>query len=139
MNRKYLTVLGLVAVLGLGGCRSVNTVEPTQRVNPPRQIDDKRVVTDPSLQRRVAIIAVNESEGAGGHLRIQVEVLNTTRRYRRFNYKFEWFDRDGILIELPTGGYRSSQLEGGESRMLVSVAPTADAKDFRLQLIENVR
>jgi uncharacterized protein YcfL len=139
MNRKHLTIIGLAAVLGLGGCRSVNTLEPSDRVNPPREINDKRVTTDPSLQRRVAVIAVNEAEGAGGHLRIQVEVRNTTRRYRRFSYKFEWFDGDGILVELPTGGYRDSQLEGGESRMLVAVAPTAEAKDFRLQLIENVR
>ncbi len=132
-------MIGLTAVLGFGGCRSVNTVEPADQVNPPREINDKRVTTDPSLQRKVAVIAVNEAEGTGGHLRVQVEVRNTTRRYRRFSYQFEWFDRDGILIELPTGGYRSSQLEGGESRMLVSVAPTAEAKDFRLQLIENVR
>jgi len=139
MKRTSLAILACAAVFGLTACRSVNTVEPAERVNPPRTINDKRVITDPSLQRRVAVVAVNESEGPGGHLRVQVEVMNTTRRYRTFNYKFEWFDADGILIETPTTGYRSSQLEGGERRMLVSVAPTAEAKDFRLQLIENVR
>lgn len=139
MNRKYLTLIGLAAVLGCSACRSVNTIEPMRQVNPARTIEDKRIITDPSLQRRVTVVAVNEAEGAGGHIRVQVEVRNTTRSYRRFSYKFEWFDRDGFLVELPTVGFRASQLEGGETRMLVSVAPTAEAKDFKLQLIENVR
>lgn len=138
MNKLILS-FGMAALITGSGCRSVNMVEPEGRINEPATVADKRVITDPSLSRRVKIVSVSEAEGAGGHIRVQVEVRNTTRRYRPFSYRFEWFDGDGILIELPTSGYQSSQLEGGESRMLTAVAPTADAKDFRLKLIEKVR
>ena len=137
---KTIGLLLLAAVaISVTGCRSVNTTQPSDRVNPPRIISDKRVVTDPSLQRRVQVVELHEAESPNGHLRVQANVLNTTRRYRTFNYRFEWFDQDGILLETPASGYRSRQIEGGESLMLVGVAPTATAKDFRLKLIEDVR
>lgn len=128
-----------VAAFVFAGCSSVNTTQPTERVNPPRIISDERIVTDPSLQRRVQVVEVHEADTEGGHLRVQVSVLNTTRRYRTFNYRFEWFDGDGIFLETPASGYRTRQIEGGESLMLVGVAPTAAAKDFRLKLLEDVR
>ena len=127
------------AFAAMTGCSSVNTVQPADRVNPPQIISDKRVVTDPSLQRRVQVTEVHEARDAGGHLRVQVSVINTTRRYRTFNYRFEWFDADGIFIDTPAGGYRTRQIEGGESLMLVGVAPSATARDFRLKLLEDVR
>ncbi len=139
MKNPFFLTIGAAALITLSGCKSVNMVEPEGRINEPSTVADKRVVTDPSLSRRVSIVSVAESEGAGGHIRVQVELRNTTRRYRPFSYKFEWFDEDGILIELPTSGYQRGQLEGGESRMLTSVAPTAEAKDFRLKLTEKTR
>lgn len=132
-------MLAATATLVLAGCKSVNTTQPTDRANPPQIVSDKRVVTDPSLQRRVQITEVHEAQTAGGHLRVQVSVINTTRRYRTFNYRFEWFDADGIYIETPASGYRARHIEGGESLMLIGVAPTATAKDFRLKLLEDVR
>lgn len=139
IKNRFLMGIGMAGLLAVAGCRSVNMVEPEGRINAPSAIADKRIVTDPSLARRVQVVSLGEAEGAGGHIRVQAEVRNTTRNYRTFNYKFEWFDEDGILVELPSSGYQRSQLEGGESRMLTSVAPTAEAKDFRLKLIEKVR
>lgn len=138
-SRRIGNLLAATVAFAFIGCSSVNTTQPTERVNPPRIINDQRIVTDPSLQRRVQVIEMHEAETEGGHLRVQVGVLNTTRRYRTFNYRFEWFDQDGIFIETPAGGYRTRQIEGGESLMLVGVAPTAAAKDFRLKLLEDVR
>lgn len=138
-SRKIGPLLAAGMMIALIGCSSVNTTEPVDRVNPPRVISDKRIVTDPSLQRRVQVLEVHEADTTAGHLQVQVSVLNTTRRYRTFNYRFEWFDANGIFIETPANGYRSRQIEGGESLMLVGVAPTAAAKDFRLKLLEDVR
>jgi uncharacterized protein YcfL len=138
-RRKIGPTLAVLVAIAATGCQSVNTVQPADRVNPPRIISDERVITDPSLERRVAVVEVHEAESEGGHLRVQVRVQNTTRRYRTFNYRFEWFDKDGFLIETPASGYRSRHIEGGESLMLVGVAPTATSKDFKLKLIEDVR
>lgn len=139
MTKKLAILLTVAVGFATTACRSVNMTQPEDRVNPPRVINDKRITTDPSLKRRVQVVEVNEAETEGGHLRVQVNVTNTTRRYRTFNYRFEWFDQDGILLETPASGYRTRQIEGGESLMLVGVAPTAAAKDFRLKLLEDVR
>lgn len=139
MQRKYLLTLGLTAMLGLTACQTVNTYEPRDQINPPTQLVDKRIVTDSTLNKKVFVTGIDHAEGSGGHLRVQAQVHNRTKRYRQFSYKFEWFDQDGILIESPTSGFIASQIEGGETKNLVSVAPTAAAKDFRLKLIENVR
>ena len=126
-------------MLGLTACQTVNTYEPRDQINPPTQLVDKRIVTDSTLNKKVFVTGIDHAEGAGGHLRVQAQIFNRTKRYKRFSYKFEWFDQDGFLIETPTSGFIASQIEGGEAKNLVSVAPTAAAKDFRLKLIENVR
>jgi len=137
-NNLHTANLAFVIMLAaLAGCTTVNTVERAQPVAQKQMVDDKRVTTDAGLNRRVRIIGVNESTGAGGLLKVQVEVLNTTRSLQGFNYKFEWFDADGNLVSSPTSAFLPRQIEGKESQFLSATAPTMTAKDFRLKLIED--
>ena len=121
------------------GCTTVNSVEHAQPVAQREMINDKRVLTDASLNRRVRVVGVNESTGPGGLLKVQVEVLNTTRSLQHFNYKFEWFDASGNLVSTPTSAFLPRQVEGKESLFLSATGPTPNVKDFRLKLIEEVR
>jgi len=123
----------------LTGCTTVNTVERAQPVAHREMVSDKRILTDASLNRRVRILGVNQSIGAGGLLKVQVEVLNTTRSLHTFSYRWEWFDETGTIIETPTSTAVSRQIEGKESLLLIGVAPKETAKDFRLKFIENLR
>ena len=66
----------------------------------------------------------------------QVELLNHTRSLRRFAYKFEWFDVNGMQINNVLSAQIPDQIEGGESKFISGVAPTAACKDFRLKLIK---
>jgi uncharacterized protein YcfL len=132
-----LCLLGAAALLP--GCTTVNTVEPAQPVAQRQMVADKRVLTDAGLNRRVRIVGVNESTGPGGLLKVQVEVLNTTRSLQTFSYRWEWFDESGTIIDTPTSTFVSRQIEGKESLFITGVAPKETAKDFRLKLIENLR
>lgn len=102
-------------------------------------VDERRIITDASLARKVRIIGMNETTVSNDMLQVQVEVLNTTRRVQRFNYAFEWYTLDGMLITTPPTTWKSRQIEGGESIFLTAVAPSPNAKDFRLKLLESVR
>jgi len=135
----FIIGVALVALAALPGCTTVNTVERAQPIAQRQMVDDKRIVTDSSLNRRVQIVGVNQSNGAGGLLKVQVEVLNTTRSLQHFNYKFEWFDESGTVIGTPTSAFLPRQLEGKESMFLTATAPTAIAKDFRLKLLQDLR
>jgi uncharacterized protein YcfL len=134
-------MLPLAATLITAGCSStsVNTVERAEPVARRDMMSDKRIITDRGLNRRVRILGVNQTTGPGGFLKVQVEVLNTTSGPETFNYRFEWFDENGNIIEVPSAAAISKQIEGKESVFLIGVAPKETAKDFRLKLIENLR
>src|SRR6266566_3988547 len=103
---------GLASLIG---CTTVNSVERAQPVAQRDMVADKRILTDASLNRHVRIIGVNQTVGAGGLLKVQVEVLNTTRSLENFNYRWEWFDETGTIIDTVTSTWISRQIEGKES------------------------
>ena len=135
---RALATATLMALLG-AGCQTVNTTETAQPAFQRNLVSEKRVITDASLARKVQILGVNVSDGPGGFLKVQAEVQNTTRRYQRFAYKWEWFDKDGNLIESPAAVSIIRQVEGKESLFINGVAPNPAARDFRLKLYENAR
>lgn len=135
-----LSLLLLAAAGLLTGCHtSVNSVERARPLTPRDYVDEKRFITDKSLNRQVSLVGVNQSVGPGGLLRVQVEVLNTTRSQHVFSYRFEWLDEGGILIDTPASTFVTRPIEGGESLFLTGVAPNDRAKDFRLKLIKDLR
>lgn len=130
------STLGLALTLNLLiGCTTPNTVERAEPVGQRQMVTDKRIITDASLNRAVRIVGVNETPGE--FLKVQIELQNTTRSLKRFNYRFEWFDAQGMQVNTPTTTYIPRQIEGKESLFISAIAPTPTAKDFRLKLIEN--
>ena len=140
MNASPVNILFGACLLGgtlvFTGCQTtVNTVSrepPAQR----QMVTDKRVLTDASLAKKVYIVGVAEAPTPGGVLQIQVEVWNRTRSAQRFNYWFEWFDSNGMQVNPTSTAKIPCLIEGGETRLLSSVAPTPLCKDFRVKFIE---
>jgi len=131
-----LLLASTTALLVLTGCTTVNTLEPAQPVAQRDMVSDKRVITDTSLNRRVRILGVNQATGLGGFLKIQVEVQNMTSRHQNFTYRVEWFDENGMIINLPTYTAIPKSLEGKETISITATAPTERAKDFRIKFLE---
>ena len=129
----------LAGVATLCGCASsMNTTERAQPVGQAEMVDEKRVLTDRGLDVRARIMGVNQSTTAGGMLKVQVELLNTTRSTRNLHYRFEWFDQNGMEVKTPATVARIPlTLEGKESKFISGVAPTPACKDFRLKLTKN--
>jgi uncharacterized protein YcfL len=125
-----------VSLLGLTGCTTVNTVENAQKEGQRQMVTDLRAVTDGSLARKVSIVGVNQAMTPGGLLRVQVELLNRTRSLQRFNYRFEWFDANGMQVNNVISAVIPDQIEGKESKMISSIAPSPSCKDFRVKFIE---
>ncbi len=126
---------GAASLVLLSACSTVNTVERAEPVGQRQMVNDKRIITDASLNRAVRIVGVNETPGE--FLKVQIELQNTTRSLKSFNYRFEWFDANGMQVNTPTSTYIPRQIEGKESLFISAVAPTPTAKDFRVKLIEN--
>lgn len=134
-----LAAAGFVAgLLAVSGCKtSVNSVENAQKTGQRSMVADQRAITDTGLAKKVSIVGVNSATTPGGFLKVQVELLNTTRSLARFNYRFEWFDANGMQLNTVASAVIADQIQGGEDKFISAVAPTTACKDFRVKLIEN--
>lgn len=132
MFRKSTFVCLLTALAFIGGCKSVNTVQPAFSQATITPVADKRVITDSGLNRIARVVAIRQGT-ASGNLRLDVDVLNTSSNQQRFNYLFEWFDETGMQVYTPMSKWEGKIIEGGETITLVGIAPTPKAKDFRLK------
>lgn len=138
---NVVTRVAGIALLGalLSGCSStktVNTVEPAAASGENQLVSFKKVVTDKDLDQKVNVTAVNALKTDGGHLKVQVEVKNLTDKRQRFTYRVEWFDSHGMVIRQPQASAIARSLEGRETSYITIVAPTADAKDYRIKFLE---
>jgi uncharacterized protein YcfL len=125
-------------LLFVSGCKtSMNSVENAQKEGQRQMVSDSRVITDGSLNKKVWIVGVNQTMTPGGLLKVQIELLNKARSYQAFNYRFEWFDANGMQMNSLSTPVIGSTIEGKESKFISAVAPTAACKDFRLKLVEN--
>jgi len=141
-TKIFLPLLAAIAAAGLlalAGCKtSVNSVENAQKTGQRQMVTDQRVVTDRGLAKKVSIVGVNQVTMPGGFLKVQIELLNTTRSPQRFSYRFEWFDANGMLISSPAAPAFPDQIDGGEDKFITGLAPIPASKDFRVKFIENV-
>ena len=130
------TSICLIAGLAiLTGCSTVNSVERAQPVAQKQMTDDKRVITDAGLNRHVNVVGINETTVSTGFAKVQVELFNRTSSSYSFQYHFEWFDGQGMLVQTPTSSWIDRQIQAKEAMDIISIAPTETAKDFRLKLI----
>ncbi len=138
---RLVRVLSLGAALAAAGCSTahnrVNTVEPANPAYVRHNIEDKRIIRSPKTARAVSVLNVIEGTTPDGLMRIGVEIENPRARVFRFNYRFDWFDAQGFPVSTPTSTMVSQQIEGGQVLVLTSVAPTPDARDFRLTIQES--
>lgn len=125
------------AALAVAGCHtSMNTVENANKAGQKNMVSDQRIITDNRLNKKVNVVGVNTALTPGGVLKVQVELFNSTRSPKRFDYHFEWFDLNGMQVNGIMSAEIADQIEGGESKFIAGIAPTTACKDFRLKLIE---
>lgn len=138
--RSAVPLLAAALLLG-AGCRtsSVDTVQPAEQRGQPNLVEDERISADRRLSRILEVHRVNEATVSDDLLRVQVELSNTRSALRRFNYQFEWFDDEGMLVEQATTPWRTLQIEGGEIVTITGVAPNPRVTDFRLKLMNATR
>jgi uncharacterized protein YcfL len=135
MRQSITACTWVVLALGLAACSTVNRVEPQVSRAEPEVVNDRRIVTDEDLARAAAITQVVEST-TDDLLRVQVQLDNRTDELHRIQYRFDWFDAEGMRVESPMSVWRPKTLFGGEQVWVSGTAPAPGVVDFKLQLIE---
>ena len=133
------TVVSALAILE--GCSnpSVNTVDRDKPTYHADVIKDRRIVTDSDLAQKMQIIQVRQATVQDDLLKISVEVVNTQNAPADVDYKFEWFDGQGMPVDTPNSSWTSVRLQAQEPISIDQVAPNPKCKDFRLKMQQSVR
>ena len=134
---KLLFPILAAGAFALAGCgTTVNSVENAQKSGQRNMVSDQRVITSPSLNRRVAIVGVNSAMTPGGLLKVQVELENHTRSLQRFLYRFEWFDANGMRITGAAQAWQTQRIMPRETIIITGIGPTPTATQWQLQLLD---
>ncbi len=136
---KYLHALFAATVLALAsaGCATVNTVEPANPVGKADKVPDKRIITNETLNAIAYVVEVDRAKTPGGFEQVQVQLQNMKAGVKNVNYRFTWFDINGIALNTDPV-MKSLSLEGGETRVIQDVATSPNAVDWKLSLYESV-
>ena len=131
------TLLLILALPLLGGCGSPNATKPEAAARPlptapaAQSVADKRVIIDPDLGGAIRVFPVSATAGGLGYLRVELRVQNQWDAVWTFNYQFDWTDRNGTSLDLPTPIIPLT-LIAHETTTLVAMAPSPLGKDFRV-------
>ncbi len=75
-----------------------------------------------------AILARNDT----GFLELNINGHNRSYNTKRFRYKIEWLDANGLMIQTKTSTWLPQSATGKSSFSLKAVAPRVEAVDFRM-------
>ncbi len=75
-----------------------------------------------------AILVRNDS----GFLELNINGHNRSYNTKRFRYKVEWLDANGLMLQTKTSTWLPASAMGKSSFSLKAVAPRVEAVDFRM-------
>jgi len=75
-----------------------------------------------------AILARNDT----GFLELNINGHNRSYNTKRFRYKIEWLDANGLMIQTKTSTWLPHSATGKSSFSIKAVAPRVEAVDFRM-------
>ncbi len=67
-----------------------------------------------------------------GFMELQVSGYNKAHETKRFEYKVEWLDSSGIVIDTKTSKWMQTSAAAKSNFAIRSIAPRTDAVDFRM-------
>lgn len=97
------------------------------------------IVTKPVIHAFSALVgdrievtqAVTRRNNAG-ITELQVEFRNKSFNTERFQYRVEWVDADGFVIDSKTSVWLPASVAGKSNGTIIAAAPSAKAVDFRM-------
>ena len=136
---KALTIVGL-SVLVLAGCHPGSSDD---RINTATGVKSdtltNNVITRPIgafvnffLGPGIEITGVKDRRNASNFLQVQITGVSHSNKRKIFDYRVEWLDRDGMLIDTILTTWKPQSVMPKTTFSFVETAPNALAMDFRV-------
>jgi uncharacterized protein YcfL len=132
-------IIMVIAALFTGGCSSTAGVEATGKKTWNQEgapeLSKRIVINNRSLASDIEIIDM-KSTLAGDLMKVQVAMRSRDRDIVQIQYKFDWFDAEGMEIGANQGAWKPFLIYGRETRTIQGVAPDPRAREFKLKVRE---
>jgi len=136
---KRLELLSIALIVCIFGCQKQNNSRIHVREGVASDSLGSNIVTRPVVHAFSDLIgegievteAVTRRNDAG-FLELYVSGYNKSYRTKRFRYRVEWLDADGIVIETKTSVWLPFSAMGNSPFTIKAVAPRTQAVDFRM-------
>lgn len=97
------------------------------------RIEESRLIVDnPRFASHFRISHHLKRRLETGSIQVQLTIQNDDRGDVRFQYRFEWLDADGMLIDETSPMWRVASIHGKDKKVLEGVSESKQAADFRL-------
>jgi len=140
LNFKATVCLGAISAMLLGamvsGCKTSGMEGSATAVTTPEgdmQTSKFVVINNPKLAKGLQIVDL-KSVFKGDILMGQVTLVSKYSATLKFQYKFAWFNKDGMEISPDSGPWTPLIMYGNESKTIQSVAPNSGAREFKIKI-----
>ena len=137
MQLLKLAALLIVGIVAISGCSATSGAEGRAKVgwtdDGAPLLNSKVVYNSSSLSRKVAIEEMTSSK-AGDMLLAQVTMRSKAGETLSFQYKFEWFDLNGLALNAASATWKPLIIYGKESKTIQGLAPDPRGRDYKLLL-----
>ncbi|MHC5147005.1 MAG: DUF1425 domain-containing protein [Planctomycetota bacterium] len=142
---KHLLLFMCIGALLLGGCASKTSDE---RINMGKGVGGDtltdNIITRPFayvisalLGEGVEVTEVIEARTPEGYLDVQMRGYNKAHGIKRFDYRVEWLDSNGMVIPTKTSMWVPVSAMGKSEVTFRFIAPRKEAVDFRINTRKN--
>lgn len=137
MQLLKLAGLLIVGMVALSGCSATSGAEGRAKVgwtdDGAPLLNTKVVYNSSNLSRKVAIEEMTSSK-AGDMLLAQVTMRSKAGDTLNLQYKFEWFDLNGLALSAASATWKPLIVYGKESKTIQGLAPDPRGRDYKLLL-----
>lgn len=133
------TAIGLCVMVLLAGCYKAH--DERVQVAPGVRSDSlgNNIITRPLggivsfiIGEGIVVSNVKEARTPEGFLEVQVSGYNQSMFKKRFEYKAEWLDGNGMLIDTVMSKWMTVSVTPKSTFTFKVTSPTADSADFRI-------
>ena len=136
MEKLLICVLCALVCASCERTPMVNTIGNADSTENIKRVNDVRFEMDPTFSQILACMEIRESKTNDGYKRVQVFLKNFSTAVASCNYRFNWFDENGVQVESADQEmWKPLNVHPGDDTTLTSIAPNRKCEDFKLRVI----
>lgn len=133
-----LLLLLLVSIFFISACINVPPVTSgigSEQLPPEKKYSKHLQVHNKKLSSQLYISDI-KSRQQNDLLQVNLSLTSTYKKSLQLQYQFQWFDKDGFVIEAGKSPWHSLELHGMQTQTVSSLAPTPNVATFSLYVRE---